>query len=1064
MKKKFTYGLLLLASISFSCNVFTSCKDTEDDLRTEMNRNDQQLQDLLDQLKQAQEDCKQSCNTQFTSILLELAKKADAETLTQLQTKFGELQTKFDQLLDRIGSEGKTWTEEQIRAIVLEYCNYDYIKQLGFITEDEADNKYLTAESLKNINLAITNITEQLNQVFGEGGLKDKVTQLQSDYDSLKQLYDALNGTVTGNYNDLKGKYDQLSGNYDAIKTKLDGISNDYTQLITDLTNGKYGLTKQEVMDMISEAYATQIQQIQSDITNIQNKMKTYDQNFINIQSQFTTVNGDITNIKGDIFKINGQFVNINDLISQLTTRVENLEKLKETITDYGKRISTLEGQVVDLTGRIDGQDLKIKNLDEALTKAAKDAIDALTLAKSNSTRISTLQTLYDDLAEDVANNGANIGDMTGLTNLADEIRALKEKDDDLQRQLNAQSQKDEELADAIQAVDDALNTHLKQYAIDLDALQQRVKANEDAIKEIKTELEKIAQLENRINSLITSMIVQGVYNPLFGTFSLPIGVQSNMLVNYYGFSDKQTYSFPSTQQIATVDNKPQLSDAEYAVLQASGLVPASIENGAVLIDNNDANLGKLFLTINPNNVDFTDGDLTLVNSQDAACTVKLKNLKRSDEVLKFGYSARSAQNGFYEADAYLEPNLSSVSEVSVHIDDNLKSAMKDILSDGRSGLRANAFNLLKALYDQFNGILPAYGLKAAWTVNGQNYATYSTYNIAATTFRPLSYSFMHGQSLGNKRLPMIDPISNAIIDINAGDYQFDFGDITINIDTEDINLNFQFAEVKLDYEGGFDVTVKGEVDGKEITLTGKVDQKDLDAFIEQLEDQFTKQANEKWTQDVERAFRKALEQLNEQINIAINKAIEDMEAQINENIEKMINDIKDQINNKVGSYIDRFNSFINRYNNIAKRINNFLDDPNYYMQPAIFYRGSAARDFLLSTNPANPTVLVNDGGNGFMIYATSYNAEIVAPSYKKVVAITDVIDNATGNSVADAQAQCVAINNSADFLAEVCPGYQKRFVIPTANMKSGHTYEILYTSVDYHGVTATCRYYVTMR
>lgn len=215
MKKKFTYGLLLLAIISFSCNVFTSCKDTEDDLRTEMNRNDQQLQDLLEQLKQAQEACKQSCNTQFTSILLELAKKADAQTLAQLQTK-------FDQLLDRIGSEGKTWTEQQIRELVLEYCNYDYIKGLGFITEDEADNKYLTAESLKNINLAITNITNQLNQVFGEGGLKDKVTQLQSDYESLKQLYDALNGKVTGNYNDLKGKYDELNGNYNDIKSKLE--------------------------------------------------------------------------------------------------------------------------------------------------------------------------------------------------------------------------------------------------------------------------------------------------------------------------------------------------------------------------------------------------------------------------------------------------------------------------------------------------------------------------------------------------------------------------------------------------------------------------------------------------------------------------------------------------------------------------------------------------------------------------------------------------------------------------------------------------------------------------
>lgn len=1057
MKKKFTYGLLLLAIISFSCNVFTSCKDTEDDLRTEMNRNDQQLQDLLEQLKQAQEACKQSCNTQFTSILLELAKKADAQTLAQLQTK-------FDQLLARIGSEGKTWTEQQIRELVLEYCNYDYIKGLGFITEDEADNKYLTAESLKNINLAITNITNQLNQVFGEGGLKDKVTQLQSDYESLKQLYDALNGKVTGNYNDLKGKYDELNGNYNDIKSKLEGLSNNYTQLIADLTNGKYGLTKQDVLNIINEAYAAQIQSILSSITTIKDDMKKYDQNFINIQQQFTDVNGNITNIQGDIIEINNKVININELISELTTRVENLENLKTTINDYGNRISTLEGQVVGLSNRIDGQDNKIKDLDEALTKAAKDAIDALTLAQSNSTRLNTLKTLYDDLAEDVANIGANIGDMTGLTNLADEIRALKAKDDDLQRQLNAQSQKDQELANAIQTVDDALNTHLQQYATDMEALEKRVKANEDAIKAIQTELEKIAQLENRINSLITSMIVQGVYNPLFGSFSLPIGVQSNMLINYYGISDKQTYSFPSTQQIATVDNKPQISDAEYAVLQASGLVPASIENGAVLIDNNDANLGKLFLTINPNNIDFTDGDLTLVNSQDAACTVKLKNLKRSDEVLKFGYSARSAQNGFYEADAYLEPNLSSVSEVSAHIDDNLKSAMKDILSDGRSGLRANAFNLLKALYDQFNGILPAYGLKAAWTVNGQNYATYSTYNIAATTFRPLSYSFLHGQSLGNKRLPMIDPISNAIIDINAGDYKFNFGDITINIDTSDLNLDFSFADVKLDYTGNFDVTVKGEVDGKEVTLTGKVDKNDLDSFIKQLEDQFTKQANEQWTKDVENAFRKALTQLNDRINDAIEQAVKDMQAKINENIEKMINDIKDQINNKVGSYIDRFNSFINRYNNIAKRINNFLDDPNYYMQPAIFYRGSAARDFLLSTNPANPTVLVNDGGNGFMIYATSYNAEIVAPSYKKVVAITDVIDNATGNSVADAQSQCVAINNSADFLAEVCPGYQKRFVIPTTNMKSGHTYEILYTSVDYHGVTATCRYYVTMR
>lgn len=1126
MKKKFTYGLLLMAGVCLSGNVFTSCKDYEDDLRQEMNRNDQQLRDLLEELKASQEACKQSCQDQFTNILVQLAGKADADKLNSLQTSFNEL-------IARIGTEGKTWTEAQIRALVLEYCNYNYIKGLGFITKEDIPayltrdelekilvskgyitldqlnsilgdksfishqeltnilsnyltksevenlingkgyisretleiilsgkgyltqediNKmgFLTAKDLEGINTSIANITTQLTRVFGQGGLVDQVTQLQADYNTLNDLYNALSGTVNNNYGDLSEKYGQLSAQY--------------TKLIEDLTNGKYGLTKEQVMQMIQEAYATQIQEIQTNITNLQNDMRKYDQEIININKLIADVNGNITDINGEIIKINDQIININTLLENLTSRISDLEQLKVTVEDFGRRISTLETQIVDVTNRLDGQDVKLNELDGRLTTAEANAINALNLAQYNSTRIDALQNLYDQLAADLQTVQGYIGDMTGLTNLADEIRALKAKDENLQQQLDAQSQKDQELDAAIKAVDDALNTHLQQYATDLEALQNRVKANEDAIQEIKNELERVTKLENRLNSLITSMIVQGVYNPVFGTFSLPIGVQSNMLVNYYGYSEKQNYSFPSTQQIASVDNQPQLTQAEYDVLQASGLVPDQINNGDVLIEQQDANLGKVFLTINPNNVDFTGGDLTLVNSQDNACTVKLKNLKRSDEILKFGYSARAAQNGFYEADAYLEPNLSAIEDVRVKIDANLKTSVKDILSDGRSGLRSNVLNLMKALYDQVNGMLPAYGLKAAWNVNGQNFAVYSNYNIAATTFRPLSFSFMYGQSAGNRRLPIVDPISNAIISINAGDYYFDFSDIKINVNTDGIKFDFTFTDMELNYDGSFNVTVSGEVDGKNVTLSGEVDPKDLNAFLESIRKQFNQQANEKWNADVQRAFQSALEQLNTRIDDAIRQALLDMQGKINDNIDKMITDIQDEINNKVGSYIDRFNSFINRYNNIARRINKFLDNPNYYLQPTIFYRGSNQRDFLLSTNSANPTVLVKDGGDAFMIYATSYNAEIVAPSYKKVVAVTDVIDNATGRSVSNAQAQCVAINRSADFLAQVCPGYQKRFVIPTSNMKPGYTYEILYTAVDYQGVTATGRYYVTMR
>lgn len=923
MKKKFTYGLLLLATIGFSSNVFTSCKDNDEDIQTVMNKNDQALKDLIDQLKRAQEECKQSCSDKFQDILNKLGDKADAATLSKLQSD-------FDALLERIGETGKTWTEQEIRNMILEYCNYDYIKKLGF----------LTADDLKDINISITNINNQLNQVFGEGGLKDQITTLQNNYNT-------------------------LSGNYE--------------QLIKDLEAGKYGLTEQDVKDIVEKAYGTQIQTIITNITNLQT------------------------------------------LVGEHSTA---LSELKTTVG----------------------------SLDTRLTKAEKDAVDALTQANLNSAAIGAWVEMFPN------------------STITEEIKALQTKDEDLQRQLNTQSEKDKELEGLIQALDQKLDTHLAQYAIDLEALKNRVTACETAIEEIKTELQKLTQLEERLNSLITGMIVQGVYNPLFGTFSLPIGVQSNMLVNYYGFSDKPDFSFPSTQQIATVDNEPELTADEYEVLQASGLVPETIANGAVLIEEGNANLGKLFVTINPNNVDFTNGDLTLVNSQDENCTVKLKNLRRSDEVLTFGYSARSAQNGFYEADAYLEPNLEAIDPVKVQIDQRLKTAMKDILSDGRSGLRANALNLMKALYDQINGMLPAYGLKAAWNVNGVDYATYSNYNIAATTFRPLSYSFMNGQSI-NHKFPVIDPISQTIFDLSdkLDDFKFDFSDVTVNLDGKDITLDFEIAPIELKYDGTLSAVVKGDVideSGQKIGTVeakGEVSQEDMDKFLANIEDEFNNKIGT-WNESLNKAFRDAIDQMLTKVDSAVEDLLAQMQNKINDKIEDLVTEIQDEINGKVGNYVGKFNNFIERYNSIARRLNSMLEDPNHYMQPAIFYRGSSARDFLLSANPANPTVLVNDGGDGFMLYATSLNAEIVAPSYKKVVAVTNVIDNATGKSAANAKAQCATINKSTEWLAQVCPGHQKRFAIPTRDMKPGYTYEILYTSVDYHGVTATCRYYVTMR
>lgn len=872
MKKKFTYGLLLLTSVCLGCN-FTACKDTEDDLRAEMNSQDDALLKLINALKQAQEDCKTNCKDQFKNLTDQLNGKADATTLSTLQTN-------FNSLVDRLGTDGQAWTKGGIQNIVQE--------MLGVAKP----------EDVKDIVTNIADINTELDKVFGDNGLSSKVETLTTNYETLK-----------------------------------------------------------------------------------------------------------------------GQVGTLNTALGQI----------------YGM-ISTTNTKVGELKTAVDGLGVR-------LGKAEQDAFNALSQAQTNSTKI---QTIYD-----------LIGDTEGLGSFADEIRALKAKDDELQQQL------DKVFGEG------GLNDQFGQLKVDFETLKGIVDANKTAIDEINTKLERLTDLENRVNSLITSMIVQGVYNPLFGTFSLPIGVQSNMLISYYGYSDKQNYTFPSTQQIASVDNEPQLTADEYAVLQASGLTGEQIENGAVLIDSKDANLGRLFVTINPNNIDFTGGDLTLVNSKDDPCTVKLKNLQRSEEVLTFGYS-RAANNGFYQADVYLEPNLDAINDVKIEIDPKLKSAMKDILTDGRSGLRTNALHLMKALYDQFNGFLPAYGLKAGWTVNNQPYAVYSNYNIAATTFRPLSYNFLRGESFGDK-FPTIDPISQTIINIDKDKFQFKFdfdfelkGSPSFSIDFGDFDLSYNGDAIEIDLSN---IKVLDN-DGKEVGhLSGKAQltEKDLkplfDSLNKQLEEQFGTLSD-----DIKQQFEKAIQDIYTQVNTEVNKMIADMQGKINDQLGNMIDEIQGEINGKVGSYIGKFNSFIERYNSIAGRLNNFLKNPNYYMQPAAFYEGSSARDFLLSTNPANPTVLVNEGGDGFMIYATSFNAEVIAPAYKKVVAVTDVIDNATGKRVADAQSQCVAINRGSEFLASVQPGNLKRFAIPTSGMKAGYTYEILYTAVDYTGVTATARYYVTVR
>ena len=967
MKKKFINGLLLLAVATFGCTTFTSCKDSEEDLKNQMEQNDQQLKDLYDALKAAQDACKESCKDQFANITKILEGKVDKATLDQMEKHFNE---EIDRLskLDHL-------TPDQVK---------DIVEGMGFLRDAD--------------------ITEALDELNKENNAK--FTEITQNITNIKEIIEGINGEG-------------------GIITQITNIENNYSNLAEDVKKlQEEGISNADVVKMIDAAKV------------------------------------------------------------ELKTLIDNLEKRvaanENSIKDHEARIKALEDFKTAVDQKFDALEDRIGGIEGRLTTAEADALAAKKQAELNRQSIENHKALLEGLRNDVDGLRAD------LDPVIEKLGNLQTQLEELIVRLDA---KDAELEGKIEALSgriDGIDETLGKYAIDFKALTERVAANEEAIKALQEEVLKIQKLEDRLNQLVTGIIVQGVYNPLFGTFSLPIGVQSNMLVNYWGKSENLDYEFPSIQQIASCDKEPEISEMESAVLAASGLVPYTVKNGEIMLSESNANLGKVFVTVNPNNVDFTGKTLELVNSQDQKAKVELSGLRRSDAVLTFGYSSRAAENGFYEADVKLPATDDAVNGTAIHIDQNLKTAIKDILKDRRSGLRANVLHLMKAVYDQVNGMLPAYGLKAGWTVDGQDYAVYSNYNLAATTFRPLSFGFLYDQSLGSRRLPIIDPISNAILNLDPEDYKFDFSDVKVNINGDDIKLNFSLSPIEIKYNGTLginttvDFTVSGEIIGavgtpqegevigtfeKELSVpvSADVPKEEIDKLLKQIQDTFNASIDG-WNDSINDAFADAMKQMIDKVNAAVEDMLAQMEGKINDKIADMIEGIQDNINGKFGNYIDRFNSLITRYNQLAKRLNNILENPNHYLQLTMFYKGSNGGDYFLSNNKENPTVFVNNGGDGFMAYATSYTAEVVAPAFKKVVAITDVIDNATGKSASGAVEQCAAINKTTDYLAEVVSGVQKRFVIPTKDMKPGYTYEILYTAVDYHGVTSTARYYVTVK
>ncbi|MDE7408437.1 MAG: hypothetical protein K2N09_00280 [Muribaculaceae bacterium] len=602
---------------------------------------------------------------------------------------------------------------------------------------------------------------------------------------------------------------------------------------------------------------------------------------------------------------------------------------------------------------------------------------------------------------------------------------------------------------------DGGLTTQISQYYT----------ANKNAIEELAQDMnDQLDRIINRVDNLITSILLQGVYSPVFGSFNLPFDVQSNILFNWCGYNDLETYNFPNAgSEYNYKDEAPALTFVDLAALSPKVV---ELKKGYF----GDLNLGKVYMTLNPAGHYFDENAFKLETSSEKKFPATLKVSKSNDELF-FGYTRATVKgNGFYAADVVVSEE--DIPSVEIVIDPGLKSAVNKALRDPS---KFSPMDFVKGLYNQFRNF-PAYAVRYDWTVNDQPYSVIGKYDIMATTAKPFSYQMLVDGSFGAK-LPIYNHIENIIyklkdnenlkFDFTKYGLSFDDGKYTINIPPlviddksitvsgGDLYVHIPAMEV-LDANGN----VVGKTDAQSIQVQGN-DLKNLYSSIEKgIKDAINSMTSDisGWSED-----------LSDEVNSKVNDMLADVQSKLNNALKEIGDDITGRIENilddlgeQAQPYFDRLNKLIDLYNKVAGKINRFLQNPNHYLQVAMFYTQNDSNLGLVSNSLNSPTMFNKGNNNGWIgLYASSYTAEILAPAYMKYVAITNVYDAKTKKPVS---VDLKALNAKGKFLNQVVDGKTLRFGISASSLEPNKIYEIVYQGVDYQARTSTQKFYIQVK
>lgn len=599
-------------------------------------------------------------------------------------------------------------------------------------------------------------------------------------------------------------------------------------------------------------------------------------------------------------------------------------------------------------------------------------------IQKDLNAQIAALQSKIDALSTKISQVEAKIPAGCTCPDWTNEIKGLKDKVSALET-LTGNHVTKEELAAAIAAINpglskeevEALIANIKPgmseeevkaliAAIKPGLSEEEIKAliaanmiTEDKVKELaniiaaamQEQIEaQISALTQLLDKTVYSMDIEETFNPIFGTFSVPVNMKSQVLAAYVGSEEMAAFH---------------------------GHKIKGFFNG-------DA--GNIYFTVNPNNVEL-NGNFSLINSVgETYNNVELSNATKSDKVLVWGGNqTRAAETGLYE----VKVTVKDTKDIELDYK-TIGADIKNILSKRN---RASVSALMTDLYPSLmGGKYQRLALNYDWSITSGfktfSASTRSPFDLAVMAVKPLSYDF----DININHVPGYDKILNTVnkminkIQIDFGIDFSKFENVSISLDrgTKDYIIN---VTVQVPVNQTVTVNVPNvNVAPQPITLyytdatgkhpvTGTVPGQTVTVPPTAVALNFVVNAN------AEANINAVVDDLFKSLNGDLGK-INDMLTEVTKlsKIETKIEDTKNDIRNEIKTYIDKFDS----------KIVNFINHFNDALQPTLLVK---------SGNTIKQPGTIEAGK--VTLIPTSYTAEILAPAFMKYIKVetdSDVI------------------------------------------------------------------------